>query len=102
MIGVDITLQQSPNDIDIGEVPLKESMSGLAKSLSVIHALLKETPGKEWLDEATRGARNEMISDVDVITREVRAQIEQARKLMPLRYKYFINPLRAIWQLILK
>lgn len=101
MITEDITLQQAHNNLT-GEVPLKAQLKDLAMGLSVIHARIVGLEEKNWLDEATDLARGEMISDVDEVAAEVRKEIEKAKKLIPFRYRYFINPIKGIWQLRLK
>lgn len=87
---LDVTTSDKDCVWELPEIPMVKSVSANAACLSVIYKC-----AGDWLNEATKEAMGEMISDVDTVVREAREVIKSARKQIPFQYKYIINPFNS-------
>lgn len=84
---LDVTISDQEHKIELGDIPMIQSVSANGKSIQVIYKYLMGVEDKEWLDRATQEAMGEMISDVDEVVKEAREVIKSARKSIPFKYK---------------
>jgi len=96
---LDVTISEQPNDIKV-EIPLIERMSVNISSISLICNYVKSYRG-EWCKQAIRDANDEIGSDEKELIEFAKKEISKAKKSIPFKYKYLINPIK-LWRQKLK